>query len=106
MPSPPRLSTFADFVRLHYGLACDCKKCGRSVRLNLAALILQGKGDRHVHRTRPVCHSCGAVGTYRIIRPDPRPFAQRLRSARVCAQMDREAYGGHQADPVTASQRA
>ena len=67
----PRLSTFADFVRLHYGLACDCQKCGRSVRLNVAALIMRGKGDRRVHRTRPVCRSCGDVGTYRILQPEP-----------------------------------
>jgi hypothetical protein len=68
-----RLSTYADSVRLHYGLAADCPKCGRSVRLNLAKLVFAGKGDRHVHRTRPRCTSCGAVGTYRILRPDPPP---------------------------------
>ena len=46
-----RLSTFADFVRLHYGLTCECPKCGRFVRLNLAAVIFAGKGDHHVYLT-------------------------------------------------------
>ena len=66
-----RLTTFADFVRLRYGLACECPKCGRSVRLNLAGLVMRGRGDQRVHRTRPLCSACGAVGTYRIIPPLP-----------------------------------
>jgi hypothetical protein len=65
------ISKAADSVRLHYGVACQCPKCCRSVRLNLAALIFAGKGDRHVHRTRPVCRFCGTVGRYQILRPDP-----------------------------------
>src|SRR5262245_40415265 len=73
MTSTPRLSTFADFVRLHYGLAAECPRGGRSVRVNLAAIIFAGRGDQHVHKTRPRCRSCGTVGTYRILRPDPPP---------------------------------
>jgi len=71
MPFPTRPSTFADFIRLHHCLACDCPKCGRSVGLNLAALIMRGKGDRHVHAAGvPLLRLCR---TYRIIRPDTSP---------------------------------
>jgi hypothetical protein len=68
----PHLSTFADLVPLHYGLACECPKCGRSVRLNLTALIMLGKGDRHVHRTRPRGTSC-CLGLGLIDIPDVEP---------------------------------
>jgi hypothetical protein len=61
--------TFRDFLDNRQGLDCYCPGCRRIAWTDVAMLVRNGLGDRHVKRFRPRCRKCGSVGIWSFSGP-------------------------------------
>lgn len=70
-PQPSRYATARQFIQGGYQLAIWCPQCEVWRVVNLAEMVMRGRGDERLIGRRWVCRDCSSVGQAQVRAPAP-----------------------------------
>lgn len=68
---PIRIATACEMLEHRYRVAVWCPACKVWREVNLAEMVMRGRGDESLMRRRWVCRDCGGLGKMQLRVPVP-----------------------------------